>query len=972
MSEQYRVIITFQGIDQLSNTAKKADESLKQLGNNGEAAKKKMSEFDKVLSNLKFTIIGVTTAMATFRVIESITEAITYSIRAFREYEFIITRAAALTRESTVSFEDWSRAVGVVASGAAVRFGYSGAEAAAGLEALLKAGVRSQDALHALVPTMAMARIEGTSLTEAARNLAMILAQFGIEGREAARAVDVLVNAAAAGIGTATDFAKGLGNVASTARMAGLSIEETAALLVILERNFGTADEAGTHLNRLLLSLHEVALKLNIPIREANGQYRAMRDILFDVINVVRNSNMSFGELEERLVGVEMRAKKALFILATAPVTFDEIYEQVTRSGTAMETFGKIMDTAAGKAAQLEARIDVLARQVGKSFSDIELFVKEKLYGSLLMFIALFEGAAGVVTRNTEVMVSAFLKAALAWGASIEDLEKILRIFYKSQILTREETLRLAQSLGITSEWLTQMAMGAEDASGKILVFKDSVHDAAKATQELNINIEESTKLIDRLASKYGLETQRVREVIEAVSGLKIPYIENLELRESLIKTFDIEVSKAEEIIRRLEQESQAARQSAEAIREAERAMREKEQAVSGLIRALMGLEQAGMVMGPLASNINAVTKAMDDLITVGGKVPPTFSDIINKAMELNNKFVELERGQKGLGVASGLASLGMEVLNAQLSIQRGLIADELALIDEEIAKRRDQLQELRLMRQAGMITKEFYQQQEDALLREIYALEERKERLTSNIRLTAEQAATMTRLMGIQDALGIATQQLSLMQMGLELAMMGAKDTGESFINVSLSLADAMMDGVITSEEYKDILGKLGVTFDESGRPVMNFKSFLEKFRAEVETNIAKVNELRNAIIELRKLLSEEVTAPRTVTYYEVEMGATTTTTAPPAAQPAEAPARPPPPPSKYEKLQRGAWFTYEGLYYLHRGEMVLPAEVAELVRRGRTRNVVVNINISGVGMDAQKIADIVSRRIVRRLRVM
>ena len=93
------------------------------------------------------------------------------------------------------------------------------------------------------------------------------------------------------------------------------------------------------------------------------------------------------------------------------------------------------------------------------------------------------------------------------------------------------------------------MAMGAEDASGKILVFKDSVHDAAKATQELNINIEESTKLIDRLASKYGLETQRVREVIEAVSGLKIPYIENLELRESLIKTFDIEVSKAEEII---------------------------------------------------------------------------------------------------------------------------------------------------------------------------------------------------------------------------------------------------------------------------------------------------------------------------------------------------------------------------------------------------------------------------------------
>ncbi|RLI45698.1 hypothetical protein DRO64_02100, partial [Candidatus Bathyarchaeota archaeon] len=62
------------------------------------------------------------------------------------------------------------------------------------------------------------------------------------------------------------DFAQGLANCGATARNLGLSLEDTTTWLVVLERRFGSAQEAGTHLNRFFLDLYEIAEKLGIPI----------------------------------------------------------------------------------------------------------------------------------------------------------------------------------------------------------------------------------------------------------------------------------------------------------------------------------------------------------------------------------------------------------------------------------------------------------------------------------------------------------------------------------------------------------------------------------------------------------------------------------------------------------------------------------------------------------------------------------
>ena len=78
----------------------------------------------------------------------------------------------------------------------------------------------------------------------------------------------------------------------------------------------------------------------------------------------------------------------------------------------------------------------------------------------------------------------------------------------------------------------------------------------------------------------------------------------------------------------------------------------------------------------------------------------------------------------------------------------------------------------------------------------------------------------------------------------------------------------------------------------------------------------------------------------------------------------------------------QRGAWFTKEGLYYLHRGEMVLPRNVAEWFRKGgfRVGSKVINVHNEFVlnnpvirsEADIDELAEKISRKMVSKLRVM
>ena len=96
---------------------------------------------------------------------------------------------------------------------------------------------------------------------------------------------------------------------------------------------------------------------------------------------------------------------------------------------------------------------------------------------------------------------------------------------------------------------------------------------------------------------------------------------------------------------------------------------------------------------------------------------------------------------------------------------------------------------------------------------------------------------------------LAFTSQLVSLQQTAMQLAMMGADNAANMFMNTSIALTKALEDGVITEEEMKNILQMLGVQFDETGKPVINLRNIMEEFRQKMEETRNKVQEFRKEL---------------------------------------------------------------------------------------------------------------------------
>jgi hypothetical protein len=282
--------------------------------------------------------------------------------------------------------------------------------------------------------------------------------------------------------------------------------------------------------------------------------------------------------------------------------------------------------------------------------------------------------------------------------------------------------------------------------------------------------------------------------------------------------------------------------------------------------------------------------------------------------------------------------------------------------LKEEIATRQEALREAE--RQGREMEAVYVQMRKelDALKQELQARTQEREALIASTELTQEQAASKERLSAIQSVLGFTTNQLSLMQTGLQLAMMGATETGGMFMNAILALTDAQMDGIVTEEEMKNVLQQLGVTFDETGRPVMDLKGFLEKFKQEVLENMNKVNEFRNTLKSLDGMTVHTYHIHHQITVTEGGGGGGGGIVHETGG--------------RFFEYQRGTFFVpFTGPAVLHRGEMVIPRELADLIREGgfgpRGLSVQVYVDASKVS-DPEEVARRVSRELVRRLRAM
>lgn len=477
----YTVSILLQAQENISKAVRNAVDSLNQLDNESRKLSSSLKDVGKIAISVLSGLVG-------FNILLEVKNWVEDSVRAFSRFETASVKLASLSAEVGQSVESLAQAYRVVASAASRELAVSGQEAIESLEALVKAGLSSRDAALALRDAIMLARLEGVDFATAGNNLVQVMAQFGVAGNEARRVVDALVNASRLGIGSANDFAQGLANVGATARAMGMNLEETTSWLIVLERRFGSAQEAGTHLNRFLLELYDIANKLGVPIRDVEGNLRATSEVMLDVINVVKTSGMGFDELQEKLKGVDVRALKTLFTFTQMTENINELTMEVSRSGSAWEAYQRYLETTEGKMAILRAENDRLMRSIGEGASAILTMVAPAFLKAGDAIISSWRSIIGTITGVKLERYLGYIEFELRVLGRIS--EETAAQYIKSWIdigeITLAEGLKIAESVGLYNETIQELIDRAVQAGVTIPEsFQAMASTAASSSQQV-------------------------------------------------------------------------------------------------------------------------------------------------------------------------------------------------------------------------------------------------------------------------------------------------------------------------------------------------------------------------------------------------------------------------------------------------------------------------------------------------------
>jgi TP901 family phage tail tape measure protein len=191
-------------------------------------------------------------------------------------YKFQAVAGDSLTKAG-LSFDDVKKKA--LALGASTQF--SAQQALDAMTELMKGGVNVKDVMGgATDATLALAAAAQLDLANAATIVAKQLGVWGETGVTAANVADLLASAANASTVDVEELALGLANVGGSAKVAGLSFEETVQTMALIAPSFSSASDAGTSMKTFLQRLipttkdaTQMMIELGLATKDGNSKF---------------------------------------------------------------------------------------------------------------------------------------------------------------------------------------------------------------------------------------------------------------------------------------------------------------------------------------------------------------------------------------------------------------------------------------------------------------------------------------------------------------------------------------------------------------------------------------------------------------------------------------------------------------------------------------------------------------------------
>lgn len=243
---------------------------------------------------------------------------------------------------------------------------FSAKEAADGITNLLKAGLSAADVIGGgLAGTLNLAAAGELAVADAAEIAATALTVFGLNGSDMAHVADLLAAGAGKAQGEVSDLAVALKYIGPVAAGMGISIEETVGALSAFASQGILADQAGTSLRGVLMSMTSPSAaarkemdRLGITLYDGQGKFLGLSNVA--------------GQLGKAYSGVSDQAKDASLgiIFGNAQVTAARVLfaqgaegvqkwtAEVNEAGYAARAAATMMDNLGGDVERLGGAID--------------------------------------------------------------------------------------------------------------------------------------------------------------------------------------------------------------------------------------------------------------------------------------------------------------------------------------------------------------------------------------------------------------------------------------------------------------------------------------------------------------------------------------------------------------------------------------------------------------------------------------
>ena len=438
--------------------------------------------------------VGIAAAVAAFR---QMSQAVSDSIRSFRDFEFQMAKVRAVTGASNSDFGKLTNTAKELG-----RTTFFTAQQVSELQTNFgKLGFSTREILDAQEATLLLATATDADLARAAIVAGASIRGFGLDASEAGRVVDVMAKAFTSSALDIEKFQTSMTKVAPIAAAAGISLEATTAVM-------GTLTDAGIEASIAGTSLRNIFLKMQDSSSDLSQFLGFTVNSADDLEIALKKLNSAGLENEQIMELVDLRQVAA----------FNTMIKGADRIGDLRDAFDNANGSAKSMSDIIKNTLEGDFKMLTSATEGLKIELVDRLGSGLRRIIQRLTKLFTFLSKNAEVTAK--------WVTTLVDVVKWIGLYRlgvlaatKATTAWRVATTLLNSSLAITRGALAKtgiglLAVALGELAFRYLTASEDGEEFNKTQEKINKETEkqlqlseEALKSMDRIGKKTQDET---------------------------------------------------------------------------------------------------------------------------------------------------------------------------------------------------------------------------------------------------------------------------------------------------------------------------------------------------------------------------------------------------------------------------------------------------------------------------------